>query len=135
MNTQGIGHELDRREHRLVRVYTMQACFFFFLMALLFRLTAWSSSFQILMVLSASPVIRRSPVLSNSAQKIPASLSNDPGCTSESSLWNWYPDFQSQKPMAPLSAIRKKRKEKSHPWYVKSSEASINGQSDLAPRA
>lgn len=47
---------------------------------------AVSSSFHILILLSTSPVIRRSPVWSNVLQYTPASLSRDPDCASVSAV-------------------------------------------------
>jgi hypothetical protein len=49
------------------------------------------SSFQILMVLSASPVIRRLPVASNTAAKMPASASRLPGWGLLALLWKACP--------------------------------------------
>jgi len=45
------------------------------------NITAFSSSFHIFTVLSASQVINLEPLLSNVEAKIPISLSKDPGCT------------------------------------------------------
>ena len=47
------------------------------------------------MLLSASPVINRVPDRSNVEQKMPASLSSDPGCTCVAVVWKLYPLFQS----------------------------------------
>lgn len=56
-----------------------------------------------LLVLSASPQIRRSPDLSNVELMIPASASREPGWAVVSSDWNLWPVFQSQKLIEPLS--------------------------------
>ena len=44
-----------------------------------------------LIVLSAPPVIRRVPVMSNVEQNIPASASSEPGCGMSSMFWNGVP--------------------------------------------
>jgi hypothetical protein len=61
------------------------------------------SSFQILIFLSASAVMRL-PDLSNVFAKIPASESREPGCTMVSCCWKRYPVRWSQNDMLPLSA-------------------------------
>ena len=68
---------------------------------------AFSSSFHTLIVLSASPVISLMPVRSKVEAMIPASASSEPGCAIESSYWNLWPVFQSQKPTLPLSPPEK----------------------------
>jgi hypothetical protein len=44
-----------------------------------------------LIVLSAPPVIRRVPVISNVEQNTPASASREPGCGTSSMFWNGVP--------------------------------------------
>ena len=51
---------------------------------------ASASSFQILIVLSASPVISREPERSKAHEKMPRSDSSDPGCAIVSSVWKLY---------------------------------------------
>ena len=66
------------------------------------KLTGWlsgvaaSSSFQNLMVLSASQVSSLLPVWSKALAKMPASLSMDPGWTIVWPCWKQLPEVQSQ---------------------------------------
>lgn len=69
-------------------------------------LTAVSSSRYTLMVLSASAVIRRLSEWSNTQEKIPDSLSREPGCTAAWIRWKLYPVLQSHMWIVPLSAGR-----------------------------
>lgn len=74
---------------------------------------------QYVLVLSASPQIKRKPERSNVELMMPASASKDPGCAVVSSDWKRWPVFQSQKPMEPLSAGSTTNQQKFHLEAIK----------------